>query len=120
MSIIVKRKFSTSKYFSNGKFVSANHILRNFLSAENFPEWKWTLYSAFAIDCNICVYSLTKSNLVPRLFPLFEEGKSLGTKLNQIYEINQLICLVLLHPSSLMTEPSFTFAIHHHANAFQI
>jgi hypothetical protein len=23
--------------------VSANHILQNFLSAENFPEWKWTL-----------------------------------------------------------------------------
>jgi hypothetical protein len=21
--------------------VSANHILQNFLSAENFPEWKW-------------------------------------------------------------------------------
>jgi hypothetical protein len=27
------------KLFS--KFVSANHILQNFLSAENFPEWKW-------------------------------------------------------------------------------
>jgi hypothetical protein len=22
--------------------VSANHILQNFLSVENFPEWKWT------------------------------------------------------------------------------
>jgi hypothetical protein len=34
-------KFSTSKFFSDGKFVSANHILQNFLSAKNFPEWKW-------------------------------------------------------------------------------
>jgi hypothetical protein len=32
----------SSKFFSDGKFVSANHILQNFLSAENFPEWKWT------------------------------------------------------------------------------
>jgi hypothetical protein len=23
--------------------VSANHSLQNFLSAENFPEWKWAL-----------------------------------------------------------------------------
>ena len=34
-------KFSTSNIFSDGKFVSANHILQNFVSAENFPEWKW-------------------------------------------------------------------------------
>jgi hypothetical protein len=41
-NIIVKSwKFSTSKIFSDGKFVSANHILQNFLSAENFPERKW-------------------------------------------------------------------------------
>ena len=40
-NVIVKSwKFSTSKFFSDGKFVSANHILQNFLSAENFPEWK--------------------------------------------------------------------------------
>jgi hypothetical protein len=26
--------------------VSANHILQNFLSAENFPELKWTLIKA--------------------------------------------------------------------------
>ena len=43
-NIIVKSwKFSTSKFFSDGKFVSANHILQNVLSAENFPEWKWAL-----------------------------------------------------------------------------
>jgi tRNA A37 threonylcarbamoyltransferase TsaD len=29
--------------FSDGKFVSANHILQNFLSAEKFPEWKCAL-----------------------------------------------------------------------------
>jgi hypothetical protein len=40
-NIIVKSwKFSTSKYFSDEKFVSANHILQNFIFAENFPEWK--------------------------------------------------------------------------------
>jgi hypothetical protein len=45
-NIIVKSwKFSTSKFFSDGKFVSANHILQNFLSAENFLEWKWTFKS---------------------------------------------------------------------------
>jgi hypothetical protein len=27
--------------FSDGKFVSVNHILQNVLSAENFPQWKW-------------------------------------------------------------------------------
>ena len=43
-NIIVKSwKFSTSKFFSDGKFVSTNHISQNFLSAENFPEWKWAL-----------------------------------------------------------------------------
>jgi hypothetical protein len=41
-NVIVKSsKYSTSKFFSDGKFVSANHILQNFLSAENFPEWKF-------------------------------------------------------------------------------
>jgi hypothetical protein len=34
-------KFSTSKFFSDDKFVSTDHILQKFLSAENFPEWKW-------------------------------------------------------------------------------
>jgi hypothetical protein len=43
-NIIVKSwKFSTSEIFSHRKFVSANHILQNFLSAENFPEWKLTV-----------------------------------------------------------------------------
>jgi hypothetical protein len=43
-NIIVKnRKFSNSEFFSEGNFVLANHILQNFLSAENFPEWKWAL-----------------------------------------------------------------------------
>jgi hypothetical protein len=33
--VIVKSwKFSTSKFFSDGKFVSANHILQNFLAAK--------------------------------------------------------------------------------------
>jgi hypothetical protein len=39
-NIVKSWKFSTSKFFSDGKFVSANHLLQNFLSAENFPEWK--------------------------------------------------------------------------------
>jgi hypothetical protein len=43
----LSRKISTDRKFpeniiSTSKFVSAaNHILQNFLSAENFPEWKW-------------------------------------------------------------------------------
>jgi hypothetical protein len=46
-NIIVKSwKYSTSKFFSHGKFVSANHILQNFLSAENFPERKWAFTSS--------------------------------------------------------------------------
>jgi hypothetical protein len=41
--ISTDRKFSenivkSSNFFSDVKFVSANHILQNFLSAENFPE----------------------------------------------------------------------------------
>jgi hypothetical protein len=35
--------FNFTKIFSDGKFVLANHILQIFLSAENFPEWKWAL-----------------------------------------------------------------------------
>jgi hypothetical protein len=35
--------FNFTKKFSDGKFVLANHILQIFLSAENFPEWKWAL-----------------------------------------------------------------------------
>jgi hypothetical protein len=38
------------KIFSDGKFVSANHILQNFPSAENFPECKWVLsYRYFVV-----------------------------------------------------------------------
>jgi hypothetical protein len=34
--------FQLQNFFpTDRKFVSANHILQNFLSAENFPEWKW-------------------------------------------------------------------------------
>ena len=29
--------------FTDGKFVLTNHVSQNFLSAENFPEWKWDL-----------------------------------------------------------------------------
>ena len=39
--IVEKLKIFNFKIFSDGKFVSANDILQNFLSAENFPEWKW-------------------------------------------------------------------------------
>jgi hypothetical protein len=43
-NIIVKSwKFSLQNIFSDKKFVSANHILQIFLSAENFLEWKWAL-----------------------------------------------------------------------------
>ena len=37
---IAKISLLTSKFFSDGKFVPANHILQNFLSAENLLEWK--------------------------------------------------------------------------------
>jgi hypothetical protein len=33
--------FQLQIFFPDGKFMSANHILQIFLSAENFPEWKW-------------------------------------------------------------------------------
>jgi hypothetical protein len=32
--------------------VSANHILQNFLSTENFPEWKWALPLKDIVDGN--------------------------------------------------------------------
>jgi hypothetical protein len=35
--------FQLQNFFPTEKFVSANHILQNFLSAENFPEWKSAL-----------------------------------------------------------------------------
>ena len=44
----LKVRISTSNIFaakiskcSTSKFVSANHILQNFLSAANVPRWKW-------------------------------------------------------------------------------
>ena len=46
-SIVISWKFPTSKFFSDGKFISANYILQYFLSAENFPEWKWALRLVF-------------------------------------------------------------------------
>jgi hypothetical protein len=39
MSLLEKLKIFHFKIFSDWKFVSANHILQNFLSAKNFPEW---------------------------------------------------------------------------------
>ena len=32
--------------------MSANHILQNFFSAENFPEWKWVLPLKDIVDGN--------------------------------------------------------------------
>jgi hypothetical protein len=40
--IVKSWKFSTSIFFSDWKFVSANRILQIFLSAENCLEWKGT------------------------------------------------------------------------------
>jgi hypothetical protein len=37
MSLLKVEIFQLQNVFSDGKFVSANHILQNFLSAENFP-----------------------------------------------------------------------------------
>ena len=39
--------------FTDGKFVLTNHISQNFLSAENFPEWKWDLKFTREISINI-------------------------------------------------------------------
>ena len=59
-NIIVKtsKKFSTSKFFSDVKFVSANQALQNFLSTGNFPEWKC------ALKQHICY---TKSQLTNKM-----------------------------------------------------
>jgi hypothetical protein len=47
-NVVIKSwKFSTSKFFSDGKFVSANHILQNFLPAENFLSGNGRFKSAF-------------------------------------------------------------------------
>jgi hypothetical protein len=35
-------KISDGKFVSENLFVFANQILQDFLSAANFPEWKWT------------------------------------------------------------------------------
>ena len=39
----IKLTIFNCKIFFDGKFVSANHILHNFFSAEDFPQWKWAL-----------------------------------------------------------------------------
>jgi hypothetical protein len=44
-------KVENFQLFSDGRFVSANYILQNVLSAENFPEWKWA--SIFTV----CLFS---------------------------------------------------------------
>jgi hypothetical protein len=41
ISLLKVENFQLQNFFSDGKFVSANHILQNFLSAQNFPECKW-------------------------------------------------------------------------------
>jgi hypothetical protein len=52
-------KVENFQLFSDGKFVSANHILQIFLSAENFPVWKWTFSS---IEQDAQGQSQSKSN----------------------------------------------------------
>jgi hypothetical protein len=41
ISLLKVENFQLQNIFPHGKFASANHILQNFLSAENFPERKW-------------------------------------------------------------------------------
>jgi hypothetical protein len=45
--IVNSWKFSTSKFFSDGKFVLTNYI------SQNFPEWKWDLKFTREISINI-------------------------------------------------------------------
>jgi hypothetical protein len=56
-------KFSTLQFFSNVKFVSANHISQNFLSVENFPEWKWAFTDNMQYVCLKNILS-TRSNKI--------------------------------------------------------
>ena len=48
------KNFPKISLFEVEKFVSANHILRNFLSVENFPELKW------AFRFRLRLYDLTR------------------------------------------------------------
>jgi hypothetical protein len=49
ISLLKVENFQLQNFFSDGKFVSANHILQNVLSAGNFPELKWAL-SVYLLD----------------------------------------------------------------------
>jgi hypothetical protein len=43
ISLLKVENFQLQNFFPEGKFVSANRILQNCLSAKHFPEWKWAL-----------------------------------------------------------------------------
>jgi hypothetical protein len=43
ISLLKVENFRLQNFSPTAKFVSANHILQNYLSAGNFSEWKWTL-----------------------------------------------------------------------------
>ena len=57
ISLLKVENFQLQNFFSDGKFVSANQIVQNFLSVENFPEWEW----AFTPEDFTCEGELARS-----------------------------------------------------------
>jgi hypothetical protein len=56
ISLLKVENFQLQNFFSDGKFVSANQIVQNVLSVENFPDWKLALL-------NICMLSPAKTRM---------------------------------------------------------
>jgi hypothetical protein len=59
--------------------VSANHILQNFLSEKNFPEWKW-VFTGMQQGCNngICKIMQWNKNVQYKKKPTYG-GLHVGT-----------------------------------------
>jgi hypothetical protein len=78
---------STAKFFPDGNFVSANHILQIILLAENFLEWKygplldiWATNRAIQLTF-VCVdYRMKKDNRLCQQPERLVKGYSLSTK----------------------------------------
>jgi hypothetical protein len=92
---------TTSKFFSDGKFVSANHISQIFLSAENFLEWKWalrgTVQDRYNIYYKLCLWCY-----------LYSECASTSLAWPR-WEANFSACPVWMHTQSNITNIIFTW-----------
>ena len=75
-SVLYKGPFPQTENFPKISLLKVDHILQNFLSAENFPEWKWALIdhgsrpmkslNRFIVhSCNLMQYTRESCMLTP-------------------------------------------------------